>query len=381
MTPDPALADDPPLASALCELAAAAPDHDHDGADPTALCVPLARHGLFVAALPAAEGGRGWATDPGRTGELVRALLGLGAADLSAGRIFEGHLNAVKLVGRYGDPVQAAALAEAVRAGAVCGVWNAEGAQPLALDAAPGAKGAGRLTGGKIYCSGIGLVTRPVVTARGPEGVHMLLPRLPDPLRADLGGWTVQGMRATATGSVDLTGLKIKAAEVVGAPGDYYRAPLFKGGAWRFAAVHAGAVARLAALVRGELRARGRDADPHQLARAGALALAAETAELWVLRAAEVLEGAAEADAPAAEAYANLARTAVERAAMEAIALAQRALGLSALTRPSPVERIARDLATYLRQPFPDGALDEAARFTLATAGAPPWSRTPEVDG
>ena len=52
----------------------------------------------------------------------------------------------------------------------------------------------------------------------------------------------------------------------------------------------------------------------------------------------------------------------------------ERGLGLSAFTRPNPVERVARDLSTYLRQPFPDGVLEEAASFVAAGDGTPPWS-------
>jgi hypothetical protein len=41
--------------------------------------------------------------------------------------------------------------------------------------------------------------------------------------------------------------------------------------------------------------------------------------------------------------------------------------------RPAPLERIARDLATYLRQPAPDRALTEAAAWVLAAEDATPW--------
>ena len=47
-------------------------------------------------------------------------------------------------------------------------------------------------------------------------------------------------MRATATGTVDFTGLKVEANAVIGQPGNYYRSPGFKGGAWRFAMVAQG---------------------------------------------------------------------------------------------------------------------------------------------
>ena len=202
----------------------------------------------------------------------------------------------------------------------------------------------------------------------------MVTPRLGAGAAVDLSGWTVQGMRATATGTIDLTGVAVGPADVVGQPGDYYRSPLFKGGAWRFAAVQTGAVLRIVQLMRQELCARGRQGDPHQKARLGAAALAAETAELWVNQAAALAEGSdPQVEAAAVDAYVNLARLAVERAALEVIGLAERGLGLSALTRPNPVERVIRDLSTYLRQPFPDGALEDAAAYVAASPG-PPWS-------
>lgn len=355
------------------DLWAHAPDHDEDAADPAELCQPLATHGLFLAALPADQGGAGLSTDPAALSLLVTALQAIGGADLSAGRIFEGHVNAVKLVFRYGDADQQAALAADVRAGAVCGVWNAEAPPGLRLDAQPTAEQGGVLTGGKIYASGLGLVTRPLFTAKTPDGkMLMLAPRLRPDQAYDLSAWRVRGMRATATGTIDFTGMAISAQDVIGAPDDYYRSPTFKGGAWRFAAVQCGAASRLAVLMREELRARRRTDDPHQKARVGTAALAAETARLWVSSAAAIAEDPA-ADPVAADAYVNLARLAVERSALEVIALVERGLGLSAFTRPSPVERVVRDLSTYLRQPFPDGALEGAASYLLERDGAPTW--------
>ena len=361
--------------AAFAALRKQAPDHDHDGADPVSLCRPLVEAGVFRDVLPLEQGGRGWATSSSATDEVLGFLLDLGGADLSAGRLFEGHLNAVKLVWRFGSADQRRACAEDVLNGAVAGVWNAEVRPGARLSITPARGRRAVIEGGKIFCSGLGIVTRPVFTARTPdEDVLMLAPGPLDSSRFNLADWKVQGMRATATGSVDLTGVMVGEEDVVGAPGDFYRSPAFKGGAWRFAALHAGAVGRLAALTRAELRARGRDGDPHQTARLGALAIAAETAELWVTRAAQAAESG-EWALEAVDAYVSLARTAVERAATEAVAIAQRALGLSALTRPNAVERIARDLLTYLRQPFPDAALDEAARFLNGAPEPAPWSR------
>ena len=360
------------LRSAVAELWSQAPLHDRDGADPVALCGPLAEGGLFVDALPQACGGAGLAT--AATEALLRTLVAIGRADLSAGRIYEGHVNAVKLVWRYGGAAQQAALQSDVRKGAVCGVWNAEAPPGLQLDRLPTAHAPGRLAGSKIYASGIGLVTRPLVTARLPNGdVLLLAPRLRRTPPHDLSRWTVRGMKATATGTVDFTGLEITEAEVIGQPGDYYRAPLFRGGAWRFAAVQTGAVLRLAALFSEALGERRRDGDPHQRARVASVGVAAHTAELWVARAA-VLAEAPGADPEAVDAYVNLARLAVERSAREAIALVESGVGLAAFTRPDPIERVVRDLSTYLRQPFPDAAAEHAAEHLARVRGAPPWS-------
>ncbi len=361
------------LTRACTELWRRAAQFDRDGADPVALCAPLTEFAIFVDVLPLGYGGSGAFLE---AAPLAQALMMVGGADLSAGRIFEGHVNAVKLVFRYGDDAQKRALASDVLDGAVCGVWNAETPPGLSLGVTVDG-GSPQLDGYKIYASGLGLVSRPLVTAKNPQGAVLLLaPRLSVAAPYDLSGWTVQGMRATATGTVDFTGVQIEPREVIGRAGDYYRSPLFKGGAWRFAAVQTGAVLRIVQLMREELCGRGRQGDPHQKARLGAAAIASETAQLWVTRAASLAEGEGDASIePAAiDAYVNLTRLAVERSALEVIGLAQRGLGLSALTRPNPVERVIRDLSTYLRQPFPDGALEDAAAYVGQAPNAPPWS-------
>ena len=65
----------------------------------------------------------------------------------------------------------------------------------------------------------------------------------------------------------------------------------------------------------------------------------------------------------------NLARSAIEAATIDAMKLVQRSLGLSAFLEPGPVERIMRDLGTYLRQPAPDEALTEAAAWFVENRG------------
>jgi alkylation response protein AidB-like acyl-CoA dehydrogenase len=192
----------------------------------------------------------------------------------------------------------------------------------------------------------------------------MVLPRLDSAPRADLSAWRAHGMRASASGSFDFTGLRVEPHDIIGQPGDYHRQPHFSAGAWRFCAVQLGGIERVVEEARSFLRHRERDGDPHQRARIGEAMIAAETARLWVERAAHLAEEN-DADEAAIIAYVDLARCAVERCGLQVIELVQRSVGLSAFLRSSPVERLVRDLATYLRQPAPDRALCEAAAYVL----------------
>lgn len=175
-------------------------------------------------------------------------------------------------------------------------------------------------------------------------------------------------MRASLSGTVEFTGLRIDPEDMLGEPGDYHREPDFSGGAWRFAAVQTGGMEALLMGLREHLLRTGRGGDPHQSARVGKSAIAVETARLWVERAAALFERR-EMDAASLVGYVNLARSAVERAALDLLERVQRSIGLQAFLRPNPIERISRDLATYLRQPGLDRALGKGAEWILSEIG------------
>ncbi len=59
------------------------------------------------------------------------------------------------------------------------------------------------------------------------------------------------------------------------------------------------------------------------------------------------------------------------------ITLAQRSIGLAGFLESHPLERLMRDLATYLRQPAPDFALTGMAAHALA-ADEPPHALWPD---
>ena len=340
-----------------------APTHDEDGSFPANDINKLHETSLLAAALPPELGGVGL-NGPA----LSEVLQIIGWGSLPLGRLLEGHVNAVQLILRYGGPKQIDRLGEEISQGVLLGVWNTDDRNGLRMT--KNHEGY-RLEGRKILASGAGYVERPVVTAADETGHRLMVtPSLRRGERVDLSGWTAQGMKASATGVLDFSGLAIGVDDILGDDGDYERQPYFSGGAWRFAAVHAGGMARLLDLLRVHLRDTGRGHDPHQAARLGQAAIAVETAKLWVDQAALVAEEPSARSADAIVAYVNLARLAVERAGLDLMELVHRSIGLQSFMRPNPIERVSRDLATYLRQPGPDRALTGAAAWILLQAVA-----------
>lgn len=338
---------------------------DQDAAFPVADIAALATAGLLAAPLPPDLGGVGLGTAPAGTRACADVLRRIGRASLVLGRLYEGHVNALRLVLGHAGATTRIESAAAAHAGTLFAVWNTDPPDAAPLRVAIEA-GCLRLTGRKVLCSGAGHVGQSLVTARDGDAVRLVLVPLAPGERHDLSGWTAQGMRASATGTLDFTGLELPLSALVGDPDAYARQPDFSAGAWRFAAVQTGGVEALADALRQHHRRTGRGGDALQAARFGELALAAQTARLWVEAAAARAEALDAGDG--AVAFVNLARTAVERAAMDAIALTQRSIGLPAMLRPHDAERIARDLATYIRQPAPDRALGAAAAHVLAAA-------------
>ena len=351
----------PELADRLSADDVAIPDAH--GSFPDSAVEALRATGLLAAPLPRGQGGADLCI-PEQVDALRETLIAVGRASLVLGRLYEGHVNALALICRYGGARAQERWARDVRDGHLYGVWNTEPDEGgLRLDDVNR-----RLVGVKSYASGAGRVTRPLVTARRVDGARlMLVVPLEAGERADLSAWRALGMRATATGTLDFTDLPVSDADVIGEPDDYLRQPFFATGAWRFLAVQCGGIEAVFEAHREHLRRTGRGDDPHQRARLGQAATAVETARLFVVRAARCA-ATAEADPEGAVAYVNLARGAVERAGLDAIELAQRSVGLSGYLEAHPLERRARDLATYLRQPAPDHALASAAGHILNAA-------------
>ncbi|MBS7695893.1 MULTISPECIES: acyl-CoA dehydrogenase family protein [unclassified Chelatococcus] len=352
------------------QAARRAEDLDDDETFPAEDIAGLVAGGMIAAPLPEALGGRDLGFGRAGVQQLATVLSVLGRGNLSVGRLYEGHVHALKLTLTYGTKAQREAAAADAHAGHLFSLWTVDGREPLRLgDPATGGKLTGaKLTGSKTQAPGAGYVTRPLVTALRSDGrTQLVLARLPLGARASLASWRPHGMRASASGTVDFTGFEIDRTALIGEPGAFGREPLFSTSSWRVAAVQLGGIEALFDAMR--LNTRGTD-DALQLARIGETAIAVETARLWVQRAALTAENP-EGDAETKAAYVRLARLAVERAGLDVIERAHRAVGLAGFMRPHVVERLTRDLETYLRQPDPDGALIRAAAHIVAKDTTP----------
>jgi alkylation response protein AidB-like acyl-CoA dehydrogenase len=332
------------------------------------LIAELRAKGLLQACVPVSNGGLGLAHEPGDPDLLVRLLVEIGKANLSVGRLLEGHVNALKLVALHARRRTRETLFDMARGGWLFGVWGADG--PDAVRLLGGDSVEVRLSGQKLFASGADTLDLALVTARDADGATHLL-AVPT---ATLAGrlfpeeWSVSGMKATASGRCDLEGYVTSRAMILGGPDDFFLEPWFHGGVWRYAAVQLGGMYALAAAASSQLRTQGRATAPLQAARLRRIVTACETAHLWVSAAAAATE--APAATPATAQVAVLARLKVAEEAVSVLALVDEALGASSFGLTHPAERVRRDLQFYLRQANPDGMSHSVMEQILEDATA-----------
>ena len=324
----------------------------------------LREAGLLTVPIPRELGGKAWGVEPGTWRHLLRLLKIIGRGNLSVGRIYEGHINALQLILQWGSPTQIETAARDVQKGRLFGVWNTEAPNDgLTLTEFGG--GRFRLSGAKTFASGASLLQRVFANAAITAGWQMCLVPLDQiKVERDADSWQPLGMRATESIRVNFDGVEVDQAALFGKPGDYTREPWFSGGAIRFAAVQLGGAEAIAETSRHFLRQEGRIEDPHQAIRAGEMAALLESGNLWLEGAASRAELAA-ACPDELVAYAGLMRRTIERIGLEVIEHAVRSSGARALLRPNSLERLVRDLTMYLRQPVPDFVLTRAGQFSL----------------
>ncbi|MDT5307182.1 MAG: hypothetical protein QOE48_2860, partial [Mycobacterium sp.] len=222
------------------------------------------------------------------------------------------------------------------------------------------------LDGTKAWCSGAGLCTHALVTARLDDGRGGLFTV---DLRGDAvqpleSAWRNAGMAKSDTRAVQFTDAP---AIPVGQPDDYLTRPGFWFGAVGVAACWLGGARAVAApLYR---RAADGGADDHHLAHLGAVDAAIAAAESALAVAADYVDQDPHNLSGSAELIARRTRAIVENAVDEVLARTDRALGPGPLCTDERHARAVADLTVYVRQSHAERDL---AALGLLAAGHHP---------
>ncbi len=302
------------------------------------------------------------------TAQQLQLLKLIGKGNLSVGRIYEGHLNALFLIHLFGTAAQRERwYADAQHGQHLFGVWNTQAHDGVSIVA----QGDGRyvLQGAKTFCSGARQVTRPIVPGklideegqeRGWQMVIVPLDAHPE-APVDPSFWKPLGMHASVSHKIDFSGIVLTVDDLLGQPNDYHTQPYFSGGAIRFAAVHLGGAEAIFDATRTYLQQLHRTDDPYQRMRLGEMAILIETGNRWIEQAGHLADSAAAPEQIIN--YANMTRSVIERIGLEVMQLAERCVGARGLLHPQPFARLHADLTTYLRQPAPDIALAQVGQY------------------
>ena len=262
-------------------------------------------------------------------------LASLGAADLTAARVVEAHLDAVAILTEAGasQPLE----------GTTWGVFAAESAG-VRLDATSDGEG-WRLDGVKPWCSLAGSLSHALLTARTPDGRRLFAVNLrEDGVRPDVGSWHARGLVHVPSGPVSFEGVP---AVPVGTAGWYLQRPGFAYGGLGVAACwYGGAVGLARTLVTS---VRERTPDDIALWHLGRVDVALHRARV-VLAAAATAVDAGAATGSTGRLLAARARAVVAEAAEQVLTSVGHALGPAPLALDEDHARRVGDLTLYLRQ-------------------------------
>lgn len=282
--------------------------------------------------------------------DLVRRV---SAAHGGAGRILDGHLNAVERLAVAGPPALRDSELDLVRQGRLrAGVWGAD-PRPGEGDPARVARAGSALVlrGVKTFCSGAGGLHRALVLARpdvdgdAPIGPPVAVwVDLRGTVEIDEGWYRGGGLRSSVSHRVVFHDTPVLA--VLGEPGWLSALPWFARDALRTSATWAGLVDAAAAAAQRELAARPRRGELEHLA-AGRIRAEQATVGLWQQRAIAAMD---DGDPAQLRVVSLHARAAIAAAATRLLDEAVRACGSHPLATGGDLDRIRRDLDVFLLQ-------------------------------
>lgn len=352
----------------LQQITQAAAFTDEQGSFPDTSFKALTNAGLLKCVLPGAVLDY---LQP-KTAQLLQLLKRIGSADLSVGRIYEGHLNALYLIHLFANNEQKETWYNDVeKHKKLFGVWNTQAADGIRIHAIE--NGRYRLEGSKTFCSGAGYINRPLITGQlcgaAVMGWQMCIVPIEKvkPVVQDASFWKPLGMRSSVSYRMDFTGVELEEKDLLGKPDQYYNQPVFGSGAIRFAAVQLGGAEAIFDATKEYLQSLGRTDDLFQRSRVAEMSYLLRTGDLWLENAGSNADAWLKDGSQSSRivAFANMTRAVIEDICLRVMQLAECSVGARGLMRPNVLERIHRDLTFYLRQPAPDACLVAIGEYVL----------------
>jgi alkylation response protein AidB-like acyl-CoA dehydrogenase len=374
------------LLSRVREVASAcarrADHYDRAAQFPTGDFDDLFAAGLHAPTVPQDYGGLGIGPLRGDALTLWLMTKELAKADLSLGRCWEGHTNSLLLIDAMGTPEQKRRWFEGVvERGERWVAWSGEpqtpkpGEQQRFGTSITRADGGWILNGSKVFATSATGAQWAIllVSTAGPGGARhpgasqeallMLACDLSDPsVQVDDSWWDPIGMRATVSHLVRFDKTHLPDGNVIGTPGAYLREGWQTAFIPHYAASFLGAAEAARDYAVAYAKQQGKASDPYVQQRVGSMAVNVESAHLWLRHVARMWDTGRRDDARLAG---SRARHVVEHLALETVDHCIRACGARSLIRPSPVERILRDLTFYVRHDNDDHILATIGRAVL----------------
>ena len=275
---------------------------------------------------------------------LIRTLLAAGRADVPLVRLFEGHVDALRILDQAG---------RAPIADALYGVW-ASRSQRTGVAAQPSDDQL-VLDGTIRFASGAGVVDRALVPVWLDAETHLLVDLDVSDLPVDSTQWATAAMEVSRSHTVAVADVRVAADQVIGDPGFYLGRPDFFPGGIGVAACWAGGAARIADLACLRLH----DPVPEPMAvRLGSIRTQLTAAAAALHTAGAVLDDVTADDGKNAldrQGVSTEVRAVVAAAVAEVISQVQRVAGPAGLAFDRDLTRASHDLQVYVLQQNADG--------------------------
>ncbi|MFT5166363.1 MAG: alkylation response protein AidB-like acyl-CoA dehydrogenase [Saprospiraceae bacterium] len=342
----------------------------------------LFKEGLLGAMVPEAYNGLGLGHHDGDIGSLWKMTKEIAKANMALARCWEGHANSMVLLNYIASSEQKKRWFKGViEEGEIWSAWSGE---PLAVAPHENQKFGTRLSkveggyllnGSKVFCSSAPGADWAIllVNTAGEGGarhsgdasatVLMIACKLADPtVSFDDSWWQPIGMKASVSYHVKFDNTFLPDENVIGNPGQYLSEDWQTRFTPHYAATFLGGAEAAFEHTLNYIKKQKKEQDPYIQHRIAKMSMNIDTANLWLQKVAGLWESAKDEEAKVAG---NAARYLIEQLATDTVNHAMHACGARSMIRPSPLERIYRDLSFYTRHDNDDQVLSMVGRAIL----------------